>query len=171
MMGSLDKFLQQPSAQKKLGEDEDLPTEGTIVGKFLGFFAGGAAGAAAPSAPVGKDPNDEAWEAVREAPMLNGLNPQFITDAIKAGDLKLVRSGRDLLLDTNGRALLMVEGQASMARFNAEVLIASAGRKPPTRPATKAEKREMKRRQEWVRLSACARPTSGCSRGRSDHAR
>jgi hydrogenase-4 component A len=150
MMGTLDSFLKQPSASKKVGLDEDLPTEGTMVGKFLGFFgSAGAAGPAATAAPVGKDPTDEAWEAVREAPLLNGLNPQFITDAIKAGDLKLVRSGRDLLLETQGRALLMVEGQASMARFNAEVLDRERRAQAAYKAGDKkAEKREMKRRQE-----------------------
>lgn len=149
MMGSLDKFLQQPSAPKRPSLDEDLPTEGTIVGKFLGFFGATATAAAGPAAPVGKDPADEALEAVREAPLLNGLNPQFITDAIKAGDLKLIRSGRDQLLDTNGRALLVIEGQMAMARFNEEVLDrerrAQAAHKAGDK---KAEKRELKRRQE-----------------------
>jgi Fe-S-cluster-containing hydrogenase component 2 len=149
MMGSLDKFLEKSGMMKVgAGLSDDLPQEGTMVGKFLGFVGLGEKSGAM-VAPIGKDPVEETWEAVRAAPLLNGLNPQFVTDAIKAGDVTLLNLGRDMLIDMNGKAVLVVEGQIAMARFKPDVLDherrAQAAYKPGDK---KGEKREMKRRQE-----------------------
>jgi Fe-S-cluster-containing hydrogenase component 2 len=148
MMGSLDKFLEKSGLVKIPSLADDMPTEGTMVGKFLGFVGLGEKSGALPI-PVGKDPLEETWEAVRSAPLLNGLNPQFVTDAIKAGDVTLLSHGRDLLLDMRGRAVLVLEGQLAMARFKPDVLErerrAQAAHKVGDK---KADKREMKRRQE-----------------------
>jgi len=149
-IGNLDKFLEKSGLVKvpTLGTDE-LPSEHTIVGKFLGFVGLGDKSGIMTAQPVGKDPVQEAWEAVKEAPLLNGLNPQFVTDAIKSGDLKLISLGRDMLADVEGKALLVLEGQLSLARFRPEVLERERrAQKAYKAGDKKAEKREHKRRQE-----------------------
>jgi Fe-S-cluster-containing hydrogenase component 2 len=145
---SLDKFLEGSSPHGGGSSLADEPQhEATMIGRFFGAFGIGEIKAAA--APVGKDPAQEAWEAVRKAPLLNGLNPQFVTDAIKSGDLKLVAMGRDMLLETDGRAVLLVEGQVALARFKPEVLDKERRAQRAYKPGDKkAEKREYNRRQE-----------------------
>lgn len=149
-IGNLDKFLEKSGLVKipSIGTD-DLPSEGTMVGRFLGFVGLGDKSGIMTAQPVGKDPVQEAWEAVKEAPLLNGLNPQFVTDAIKNGDLKLISLGRDMLVDVEGKALLVLEGQLSLARFRPEVLDRERrAQKAYKTGDKKAEKREHKRRQE-----------------------
>lgn len=151
MMGSLDKFLEKSGLVKVPGGgglgDEPVH-EATMVGQFLDFV-GISQKAGNVAAPVGKDAAQEAQEAVREAPMLNGLNPQFISDAIKAGDITLLTLGRDMLIDMTGKALLIVEGQVALARFKADVLDREKRAQSAYKAGDKkAEKREMKRRQE-----------------------
>ena len=149
-IGNLDKFLEKSGLVKipSIGTD-DLPSEGTMVGRFLGFVGLGDKSGIMTAQPVGKDPVQEAWEAVKEAPLLNGLNPQFVTDAIKNGDLKLISLGRDMLVDVEGKALLVLEGQLSLARFRPDVLDRERrAQKAYKTGDKKAEKREHKRRQE-----------------------
>jgi Fe-S-cluster-containing hydrogenase component 2 len=147
-IGNLDKFLEK-SGMVKVPAGDELPAEHTIVGKFLGFVGLGDKSSIMTAQPVGKDPVEEAWEAVKEAPLLNGLNPQFVTDAIKSGDLKLISLGRDMLVDVEGKALLVLEGQLSLARFRPEVLERERrAQKAYKAGDKKAEKKEHKRRQE-----------------------
>ena len=145
-IGNIDKFLERSGLMKVPGDE--MPAEHTIVGKFLGFVGlGEKSGIMA--APVGKDPAEEAWDAVKSAPLLNGLNPQFINDAIKSGDLKLVSLGRDMLVDIEGRAVLLLEGQLAMARFKGDILDRERRAQAQYKAGDKkAEKREHKRRQE-----------------------
>lgn len=148
-IGNLDKFLEKSGLMRVPQPGEDLPSEGTMVGRFLGFVGLGEKSGVMPIQAVGKDPVEEAWDAVKEAPLLNGLNPQFVTDAIKSGDLKLVSLGRDMLLDTDGKALLVLEGQLALARFRPEILERERrAQKAYKTGDKKAEKREHKRRQE-----------------------
>ena len=148
-IGNLDKFLEKSGLMRIPQPGEDLPSEGTMVGRFLGFVGLGDKSGIMPMQAVGKDPVEEAWDAVKEAPLLNGLNPQFVTDAIKSGDLKLVSLGRDMLLDTDGKALLVLEGQLALARFRPDVLERERrAQKSYKTGDKKAEKREHKRRQE-----------------------
>ncbi|HNN51755.1 MAG TPA: 4Fe-4S dicluster domain-containing protein [Pseudomonadota bacterium] len=122
----------------------DAPSEGTMVGQFLGFaaFAEGGAG------PL-KDPTADTKEAVEHAPILAGLNPQFVMDAIKIGDIKLVDLGRDHLIEIQGRALLVLDGQVALARFSPQVLASEKAAQAAYVKGDKyAEKREYNRRQE-----------------------
>jgi Fe-S-cluster-containing hydrogenase component 2 len=147
---NLDSFLaggHGPQVVSTLADD--APQEGTMIGRFFGAFGIGENKPHAAAAPVGKDPAQEAWEAVRKAPLLNGLNPQFVTDAIKSGDLKLLACGRDMLVEMEGRAVLLLEGQIALARFKPDVLDRERRAQRAYRPGDKkAEKKEYNRRQE-----------------------
>ena len=149
MIGNLDKFLEKSGLVKIPSLGDDVPADGTMVGKFLGFVGLGEKSGMMSVAQIGKDPVDEARDAVKEAALLNGLNPQFVTDAIKSGDLKLVSVGRDMLIDVDGKALLVLEGQLSLARFKHDVLDRERRAQRAYKTGDKkAEKREHKRRQE-----------------------
>lgn len=149
---NLDSFLaggHGSQGQSSLA-DEPPQHEATMIGRFFGAFGiGDINKPAAAAAPVGKDPAQEAQEAVRKAPLLNGLNPQFITDAIRSGDLKLISCGRDMLIETDGRAVLLIEGQVALARFKPEVLDRERRAQRAYKAGDKkAEKKEYNRRQE-----------------------
>ncbi len=144
----LHRFFERSGLYPLAGPAQSLggPTpEATMIGRFLGLV-----GLAHDERPGSKeDPVQLAWEVVQKAAFLDGLNPQFLDDAIRTGDLKLVRAGRDVLLDTEGRALLVREGQVALARFRPEVLEKERRAQRAYRPGDKkAEKREHKRRQE-----------------------
>ena len=148
-IASIDKFLEKSGLISVPSLGDDVPAEGTMVGRFLGFVGLGEKSGLMSVANVGKDPAEEAWDAVKQSPLLNGLNPQFITDAIKSGDLKLLTPGRDMLLEMDGRAVLLMEGQVALARFRADVLERERRAQRAHKPGDKkAEKREVKRRQE-----------------------
>lgn len=130
--------LSGPSAQP------DVPSEGTMVGQFLGLAA-----LAQEAAQFNKDPTEEIREAVGQAAILAGLNPQFLQDAIKAGDIKLFDVGRDHLMEFPGRALLVLDGQVALALFDPRVLFEErAAQNAYVKGDRDAEKREYNRRQE-----------------------
>ncbi len=144
--GFIDK-VKEASGLFKLtggGQQYDAPAEGTMVGQFLGFAAL-AEGMGGPA----KDPTADTKEAVEQAPILAGLNPQFIADAVRTGDIKLVDCGRDHLIEIGGRALLVLDGQVALARFSPQVLSSErAAQASYVQGDKNAEKREYNRRQE-----------------------
>jgi Fe-S-cluster-containing hydrogenase component 2 len=159
-------LFQQEAAERKASEErvnlaglgrDDLPQEGTIIGRFLGLVGLGAGGESRAPVAAAKDEKTLAWEAVQEAPFLDGLNPRLVRDAIDAGELRIVNLGRDMLLDTEGRHLLVCEGELALARFQPQVLERERRAQRAYRAGDKkAEKREQNRRQEagpLIRLS------------------
>ncbi len=143
--GFLDK-VKEASGLFKLsgGQQYDAPAEGTMVGQFLGFAAFGDA----QGGPI-KDPTADTKEAAATAPILAGLNPQFVDDAVKTGDIKLVDCGRDHLIEIQGRALLVLDGQVALGRFSPQVLASErAAQAAYVKGDKNAEKREYNRRQE-----------------------
>jgi len=143
--GFLDKVKEASGLFKLSGYNAppDIPSEGTMVGQFLGFAA------LAEAAGLATDPFAETQAAVEQTPLLAGLNPQFLQDAVKSGDVKLVDVGRDHLIDVPGRALLVLDGQVAMARFSPQVLASErAAQTAYVKGNHDAEKREYNRRQE-----------------------
>ncbi|MCS6912761.1 MAG: 4Fe-4S dicluster domain-containing protein [Myxococcales bacterium] len=133
-------------------EEVKDPTEGTMIGRFLGMVGlgpGGQSQAGAAQKKKEKDPTQETWELVQEIPFLDGINPQFLRDAVSAGDIRIVSLGRDQLLETQRNVLLVVEGQLAIARFDPSVLERERRAQRAFKPGDKkAEKREQNRRQE-----------------------
>jgi Fe-S-cluster-containing hydrogenase component 2 len=140
----LHRFFERSGLISLTGAGESS-ADSTMIGRFLGLV-----GLNNEDRPGGReDPVQQTWEVVQHVAFLDGLNPQFIDDAIRTGDLKLIRAGRDMLVDTEGRALLVSEGQLALARFKPEVLEKERRAQRVYRPGDKkAEKREHKRRQE-----------------------
>jgi Fe-S-cluster-containing hydrogenase component 2 len=102
-----------------------------------------------------RDPSkvsDDTWRELRTLAILDGVPNQAIGEALAGGELALIKVGRDDLLDTDGRALLVKVGQVALARFERHKLDAErkaqGARKPPELRDKKAEKKEQKRRTE-----------------------
>ncbi len=143
--GFIDKVKEASGLFKLSGNQQyDAPSEGTMVGAFLGFAALEAAAGGAL-----KDPTADTKAAVEHAPILAGLNPQFVSDAVKMGDIKLIECGRDHLIEIAGRALLVLDGQVALARFSPQTLASERAAQAAYVQGDKyAEKREYNRRQE-----------------------
>ncbi len=128
----------------------DGAQEHTMIGRFLGLVGISAAGPGGPAqVGVGKDPAQETWEAAQEAAILDGLNPQYLRDAIAAGDLRLLHHGRDHLVESDSRAILVLEGQLALGSFKKDVLERERKALRAFHPGDKkGEKREHNRRLE-----------------------
>ncbi len=104
---------------------------------------------APPEVAAPKPVTDETWRELRTLPFLDGVPNAALSEALAAGDLALVRYGRDDLVDTDGRALLVGAGQLALARFDEKKLAAERAAQAARKPGDKkAEKKEQKRRQE-----------------------
>ena len=61
-------------------------------------------------------------EALRCAPFFQELHDELLRAAVRAGEVRLVRLGRDKLLDLRERVLFLLAGQVTVAEIDRQIL-------------------------------------------------